>query len=237
MTDTLLIDDLAFEVRRSTRRKTVGITVERDSSLVVHLPAALDFGTAERVVRDKLVWVYQKIAGKPPSGGESVFRRPEFVDGEGFYYFGRHYRLKLVDRASGGPPSPAVRFRGDHLLFARDQVASGDRRLAEHHTRVAHRYLNSAVQRWKAIVGVEPYRFVNVLDLGFRWGSCSSDGTLNFHWRVVQLPPRVIDYVVVHELCHLKIRDHSSAFWSELERVMPGHQEHREWLRRSGNRL
>lgn len=237
MTDTLVIDNLAFEVRRSTRRKTVGITVERDSSLIAHLPAALDFGAAERIIRDKLVWVHQKIAGKPTPVGEGVFRRPEFVDGEGFYYFGRHYRLRLVDKAPGGPSTLAVRFNGDYLLFRRDQVASGDQRLAEHHTRVAHRYLNSAVRRWKAIVGVEPNRFVNILDLGFRWGSCSSDGTLNFHWRIVQLPTRVIDYIVVHELCRLKIRDHSSAFWSELKRVIPDYQEHREWLRKYGASL
>lgn len=95
MTDTLVIDDVAFEVRRSTRRKTVGITVERNSSLVAHLPANLEFSAAERIICDKLVWVHQKIADKRTAIDEDVFRRPEFVDGEGFYYFGRHYRLKL----------------------------------------------------------------------------------------------------------------------------------------------
>ena len=80
-------------------------------------------------------------------------------------------------------------------------------------------------------MGVEPAPYVEVLDLGYRWGSCSTDGTLNFHWRVMQLPPQVIDYVVVHELTHLKVPDHSPKFWGEVKRVMPDFEVHRRWLR------
>jgi predicted metal-dependent hydrolase len=75
------------------------------------------------------------------------------------------------------------------------------------------------------------------MDLGFRWGSCSADGTLNFHWRVLQLPPQVIDYVVVHELAHLKVADHSPTFWREIRRVLPNYQAHRDWLREQGGDL
>ena len=80
-------------------------------------------------------------------------------------------------------------------------------------------YLNDTVNRWKTIVGVEPARYVEVMDLGFRWASCGSQRTLNFHWRIMQLPPQVIDYVVIHELTHLKVPDHSPKFWRELGSV------------------
>lgn len=86
-------------------------------------------------------------------------------------------------------------------------------------------------------MGVEPARYVQVMDLGFRWASCSSDGTLNFHWRVMQLPPHVIDYVVVHELAHLKVPDHSPTFCHEVGRVLPKYQTHRNWLRDKGGEL
>ncbi len=99
------------------------------------------------------------------------------------------------------------------------------------------RYLNDAVARWKPVLGVTPARFVNVMDLGFRWGSCSADGTLNFHWRVMQLPPQVIDYIVVHELAHLKVSDHSSAFWREVSKALPDYQRHRDWLKEKGGSL
>ena len=83
----------------------------------------------------------------------------------------------------------------------------------------------------------EPAPYVEVLDLGYRWGSCSADGTLNFHWRVMQLPSQVIDYVVVHELTHLKVPDHSTKFWGEVKRVMPDFEVHRGWLRDKGGDL
>jgi predicted metal-dependent hydrolase len=237
MTETIRVDDLTFVVKRSERRKTVGVTVERDASLVAHLPKDVDLGRAAELIRTRLVWVHQKLASHKDVGRESVFRRPEFVDGEGFHFLGKHYRLKLIDVDPAGPPAPTVRFEGDRLLFRREQVAAGDKRIAEHYTRAAHAYLNDAVSRWKRIVGVEPARYVQVLDLGFRWASCSSDGTLNFHWRMMQLPPQMIDYVVVHELVHLKVADHSPAFWHEVSRVLPNYLTHREWLRDKGGEL
>jgi predicted metal-dependent hydrolase len=237
MSETIRIDDLTFLIKRSARRKTIGLTVERDASLVAHLPEEADIDQASELIRTKLVWVHQRLAMQKDNGREDVFRRPEFVDGEGFYFLGSHYRLKLVDVPSDAPPVATVRFEGDRLLFRRAQVAAGEKRIAEYYTRAAHPYLNEAVNRWKRIVGAEPARYVQVMDLGFRWGSCSVDGTLNFHWRVMQLPPAVIDYVVVHELTHLKVPDHSPAFWDEVRRVLPNCEMHRAWLREKGGEL
>lgn len=234
MTENIRIDDLTFLVKRSTRRKTIGLTIERDSSLVVHLPEGVDAETASEFIRTKLTWVYRKLSTRKANVRGEVFRRLEFVDGEGFYFLGKHYRLKLVDVASDAPSAPAVRFEKDRLVLSREQAATGERRIAEHYTRAAYPYLNEVVNRWKGIVGVEPADRVKVKELGFRWGSCSAGGTLNFHWRVMQLPPHVIDYVVVHELAHLKVPDHSPAFWREVRRVLPNYQAQRDWLRLKG---
>lgn len=237
MTETIRVDDLTFVVKRSERRKTVGVTVERDASLVAHLPKDADLRRAGELIRTRLVWVHQKLANHQDVGRESVFRQPEFVDGEGFHFLGKHYRLKLIDVGPAGPPTPTVRFEGDRLLFRREQVAAGDKRIAEYYTRAAHPYLNDAVNRWKRIVGVEPARFVQVLDLGFRWASCSADRTLNFHWRTMQLPPHMIDYIVVHELSHLKVPDHSAAFWQQVEQALPDYEAKRSWLKEKGGQL
>jgi len=204
---------------------------------VAHLPKDADLGRMSELIRTRLVWVHQKLANHKEIGRESVFRRPEFVDGEGFHFLGKHYRLKLVDVASAGPTIPTVRFEGDRLLFRREQVAAGDKRIEEHYRRAAHPYLNDTVNRWKTIVGVEPARYVEVMDLGFRWASCGSQRTLNFHWRIMQLRPQVIDYIVIHELTHLKVPDHSPKFWRELERVLPNCKEYRIWLREKGGDL
>jgi predicted metal-dependent hydrolase len=237
MTEALKIDDLSFEVRRSNRRKTIGLTIDRDASLIAYLPETVSLEEASELIKKKLIWIHQKLAAHEGGHGGDVFRRPEFVDGEGFYFLGRHYRLKLVDRRVRKELVPSIRFQGDRLLFHRDQVDAGEKRIAEHYTREANSYLNDAVARWRAVLGVAPARFVNVMDLGFRWGSCSIDGTLNFHWRVMQLPPEVIDYVVVHELAHLKVSTHSPAFWRLVSNALPQFRKYRDWLRKKGGNL
>lgn len=237
MSETIHIDELVFAVKRSARRKTIGVTVERDRSLIAHLPKDVALDDASKLIATKLVWVHQKLAGQGEGAREEVFRIPEFVDGEGFHFLGKHYRLKLVDVPKDATGVPSVRFEGDRLLLRREQAASGEKRVAEYYTRAAHPYLNDTVQRWKRIVGVEPRRFVQVMDLGFRWASCSSDGTLNFHWRVMQLPPRMIEYIVAHELIHIKVPDHSESFWKQLGLAMPDFEDRRAWLKRKGGDL
>lgn len=68
-----------------------------------------------------------------------------------------------------------------------------------------------------------------------RWGSCSSGGNLNFHWKLVLMPPRILDYVVVHELAHRKEMNHSERFWAEVEKVLPDYRERRAWLKEYGS--
>jgi predicted metal-dependent hydrolase len=237
MSESFEIDGLDFEIRRSKRRKTIGLTVERDASLIAHLPEGTPLEEAAPLIRGKLVWIHQKLADRKNLTSGEVFRRPAFVDGEGFYFLGQHYRLKLVDPSLEEGLGATTRFDGDRLLFRRDQIGAGEKRIAEYYTRAAHPFLNQVAARWKKVAGITPARFVNVADLGFRWGSCSSDGTLNFHWRIMQLPPLVIDYVVVHELTHLKVRDHSPEFWKQVGKIMPNYQQHRDWLRDKGGKL
>jgi predicted metal-dependent hydrolase len=237
MSETIRIEDLIFQVKRSQRRKTIGLTVERDKSLVAHLPQDAALDQAATLIGSRLVWVHQKLAEQGEPTREDVFRKPEFVDGEGFHFLGKHYRLKLVDVPKDRPSIPAIRFEGDRLLFRREQASSGAKRIADYYTRAGHPYLNDIVGRWKRIVGVEPARFVQVMDLGFRWASCSSGGTLNFHWRTMQLPPRMIDYIVVHELVHIKVPDHSENFWKCVGVAMPDFEERRKWLREKGGEL
>lgn len=237
MNEIICVDDLTFLVKRSAQRKTIGLTVERDASLVVHLPMHTDVDEARELITTKLLWIHQKLAGHGGVGRETVFRQPEFVDGEGFHFLGKHFRLKLVDVDCEEGPIPTIRFEGDRLLFRRDQIKSGSKRIEEYYTRAAHPYLNGLVDRWKAVVCVDPKKYVQVMDLGFRWGSCSSNANLNFHWRVMQLPPQVIEYVVVHELVHLKYTDHSEKFWSEIRRVLPSFSERKVWLSARGGDL
>ena len=81
------------------------------------------------------------------------------------------------------------------------------------------------------------YQTITVRDQKSRWGSCSSRGTLSFNYRLMFAPPRVLDYVVVHELCHLTHMDHSANFWGMVERVMPDYRVYKQWLKEHGHEL
>jgi predicted metal-dependent hydrolase len=91
----------------------------------------------------------------------------------------------------------------------------------------------SRVHYYAPKVGVTPGD-IDVRELGHRWASCSSKGSLAFHWKCMMAPPTIIDYIVVHELCHVHHMDHTHAFWNEIDKVMPDYQERKEWLKKNG---
>jgi predicted metal-dependent hydrolase len=78
---------------------------------------------------------------------------------------------------------------------------------------------------------------IKVKDMGYRWASCGKSGILNFHWKCMMAPPKIIDYIAVHELCHLHHRNHTEAYWNEVDKVMPDYRERKEWLRKYGASL
>lgn len=105
------------------------------------------------------------------------------------------------------------------------------------------RYRNTARERFnartayfRAITGGD-YTSITIRDQKSRWGSCSSRGTLSFNYRLIFAPPHILDYVVVHELCHLTHMNHSRDFWAKVESVMPDYRECRKWLRDHGHEL
>lgn len=96
--------------------------------------------------------------------------------------------------------------------------------------------ITARVEYYHSITGGN-YTSITIRDQKTRWGSCSSRGTLSFNYRLIFAPPKVLDYVVVHELCHLTHMDHSKNFWNMVERVMPEYKEYKQWLGEHGSEL
>ncbi|MCI0337397.1 MAG: M48 family metallopeptidase [Acidobacteria bacterium] len=215
MSETIKLDGLVFEVRRSLRRKTLGLTVNRTSELVLHAPDDVPTDELERWTRGKLLWVHRKLLLKDEATPK--VHSPEYVNGESFSYLGRWYRLSLVNEQS-----EPLRFDGTRFILRRDAVA------AESHFRAWYistgsKWLKNRVTILSRRVNYEPSR-IEVRDLGYRWGSCGKNGVLFFNWKLLQLPVRVIDYVILHELVHLIEAHHQPAFWQALERALPDWQ-------------
>ena len=145
----------------------------------------------------------------------------EYKNGEGFLYLGRAYRLLLVSdqneplQLKNGRFMPAPRPRRAEARSLRPRPPS-----ATSTSPGASSDLRQRVDYYAPKVGVEPGG-IDVRELGNRWASCSPAGKLAFHWKCMMAPQTIIDYIVVHELCHFHHRDHTDAFWNEVDKVMP----------------
>ena len=111
-----------------------------------------------------------------------------------------------------------------------------ERRLEAPYRQAAKEYIPKRVAFFANELGVT-YGTVTIRDQKTRWGSCSSKGNLSFNWRLILAPPKVLDYVVVHELCHRKEMNHSSRFWTLVKSIMPDYRDHRKWLKENGGKL
>lgn len=100
----------------------------------------------------------------------------------------------------------------------------------------AKEYIPKRVEYYHEFTG-GTYHKITIRDQKTRWGSCSSNGTLSFNYRLMLAPPRVLDYVVVHELCHLTHMNHSTDFWNMVASILPDYKEYRKWLRDNGHTL
>lgn len=233
MSEIIQIDDLAIEVRRSDRRRTVDLTVDRLGDVVIAVPTSLGQQEIEEIIRRKQMWIYTTLVAKE----EALTTHPpkEYVSGEGFYYLGRKYRLKLIDPEPTVLRTPDLALQNGRFLMRRDAAAEGSNHFAQWYSKRGRLWLTGAVKSLKGRVAVEP-KSIAVRDLGFRWASCSSKGDLYFHWRVMLLPADAIRYLVLHELVHLREHNHSPAFYEILARIAPDHQEWERWLKLNGSR-
>lgn len=224
-------DGFIAEVIRSRRRKTADVRVEQGVVTVI-VPRNLPDERIDRLLADKRGWITEKMRVQREARPASARR---FVSGEAIPYLGRHYRLKVVDG-----PFKAPKLNKGHLMVsvpggaeATPMIRNAIIRWYRHR---AAKTLKAKVDRLAPMVGVTPRR-VEVKAFRSRWGSCTATGNLAFNWRIMMAPSRVVDYIVIHELCHLIHHDHSTAYWREVARVMPDYEVYREQLRGMAHEL
>lgn len=222
--------DIAFDVVRS-RRATADIVIERDGRVLVRAPEAISVEKIEDIVEAKRYWIYKNLAEWRDLNATRVLR--EYQNGEGFLYLGRSYRLSLVT----GQLEP-LKLHGGRFLLRRELVETGNASGVKSAFRDFYRSqglkrIGQRVLYFSPKTGVEISR-LDVRDLGNRWATYSPSKGVAFHWKCVMAPPSILDYIVVHELCHAHYLNHTEAFWNEVDKVLPTYRERREWLKRNG---
>jgi predicted metal-dependent hydrolase len=221
---------ITYQLERS-RRRTADIVIERDGRVLVRAPYSVPTQQIEEIVEAKHYWIYRNLAEWRDLNATRVVR--EYRNGEGFLYLGRSYRLLLVSNQE----EPLL-LKGGRFCLRRDVVDRGEIPAAraafrDYYIERGLERITQRVQYYAPKVGVTP-RAIAVRELGNRWASCSPKGNLAFHWKCMMAPPTIIDYIIVHELCHFYHLDHTDAFWNEVDKVLPGYRERKDWLKKNG---
>ena len=205
--------------RRSARARRVSLRIEpREGSVIVTLPLRATVSAGRALLMANTAWVAERIARLPAA--------VVLQDGGHLPLDGRPVRIRHVPSARG------TRLLEDELLVS-GTVEFLPRRIVDFLRTEARRRLAAAALEKAAVHGLRARRVV-VKDTRTRWGSCTADGTLMFNWRLVMAPPEVQDYVVAHEVAHLRHMDHSARFWAQVEALTPHRAHAMAWLESGG---
>ena len=228
--------NIEYTVKRSRRRKkTVQVSIQH-GQVVVAAPARTPNRDIQAIIRNRAGWILGKL-----EASASEPQPLQLVTGDSLPYFGVSLPL-VVEEADARRPKAEV--TAERIMVTLGRQLPGDERreatqaalVALYRARAAE-FLEDAVARWLPVMGRSEMPRVLVRDQRSRWGSCSSDGTLRFSWRLAMLEPELIESVVVHELAHLDVMNHSKAFWDVVLAAMPDAKERRKRLREAGLRL
>ena len=224
----ITVSGLDVTVLVRPRRRTVGLTVERDGSITAAVPAGVGDDALAGVISRKAQWLHGKVRERDELGYQHPPR--QFAAGEGFLYLGYSYRLQLV--GSGAPVRLNKTTR--RLEMREDCTGDGARHLKAWYRQQGLGFLPQRIAPWAQRMEAEDHA-LRVLDLGYHWGSCSpAKRTVNMHWAVMQMNMALIDYVLVHELAHLRYPRHDDAFWHRVGMFLPLYREDRKRLRKEG---
>ncbi len=210
-----------------SRRRTISLEITKDAALVVRAPLRTPDTYIKKLIEEKRAWIEKKVA--------DIRSRPappkrHFARGEEFLFLGKFYFLETITGSDAG-------------ISLGDRFYIGEKRLPEVRGLLKGWYVEKAAEiipvriaGFAAILDYRPKK-IRISDTRRRWASCSTSGTLSFCWRLVLAPPEVIDYVIVHELVHMRQPDHSNIFWEKVGQAMPDYEQHRDWLRKNERML
>ena len=209
---------------RSSKRKSVGIQVLPNAHVKVSVPTFFPKFMVSHILKEKEDWIraaQQRMLAKQAS---------TLTDGY-YLYLGKEYQLALRPGQK-----ELVSISENNISVATPNKKFVKTYLTSWYKQEARRIISQRVSHYAKIVGLD-FKSVAITSAETRWGSCSSNKTLNFNWKLIMAPLAVIDYVVAHELAHLTEMNHSRDFWETVRKMYPLYREYRTWLRRNGERL
>lgn len=223
------LDDIRIDVERTNRKKTVSFQVGPGRVRVI-APKRLADREIRRMLEKREPWIREQLLFQ-----QSRPKPKEYVSGEPFTYLGKTYPLRVLDGFTEG-----VKLKNGKLWVsvprprAEKEATRGVReQLRTWYWKCAERLLGEKTRARALALGVAP-KSVSVKNYKSRWGSCGARGDIRYNWQIIMAPPRIVDYVVVHEVCHLTHLNHSRDFWNCVESQFPDYRDCRNWLKANG---
>jgi len=228
------MQNFEYEVIRRPRRKTVGICVKPDQTVQVVIPKHFPVAKVDALVRRKAEWIQRKLSRYRDI--QAQYPPKQYISGEIFTCLGHDYHLQVMEgeNTSVSLQQGDLRVEIAHGLSPEQRPLSVAEELETWFREQAHQHLVERTARHAERMHVTPAS-VGIKSYRSRWGSCHVDGRIYFNWRIIMAPPFVVDYVVVHELCHLTYHNHSRDYWALVESVMPEYRAARVWLKQHGH--
>lgn len=226
---------IEFRVTRNSRRKHVSAYWQPKTGLEVRAPTGISMEQIEQFVLDNA----GLIRGRTEEMAEEAGPQRRWVSGETLWLQGEELALDVVPHKS----TNRARRDGDRLVVrvAEDARAADIPHIVRDEvvrflSKQAATQVDRRLPELADCVGVRPGR-ITIKDMKSRHGSCSAGGNISIAYRVVMAPPEVLDYVIVHELCHIRHPNHSKAFWSLVAEMMPDYERPKQWLKDNGELL
>jgi hypothetical protein len=210
-----------------TRRKTIALVVERDGKLTVRAPLRLSEARIREFVEAHANW----IARNQKRVKQVAVAPKEYKDGEKFLFLGQAFPLVIVPRQK-----TYLTFDGTNFRLAKSAIPRAQEAFVRWYKVQAYQEIQARLQVLSTRYKLD-YEKLRISSARTRWGSCSTKGTLSFTWRLIMAPPQVVEYVIIHELVHTKVKNHSKEFWGGVEKIMPGYKTCVRWLKKNGSYL
>ncbi len=226
--------EIEYNLKRSSRR-TISIMIKNTGQIIVGCPLKTPFAYIEKLLLEKEKWIVQKLAETKEK--QTTVREKSFASGDVFYYLGHPYKLKIVE--NNKTQKPKVHFEEEQIIIEMSDIEDTEKiktLLKNWYISKARAIMEQRIRLYSTDVGVSPKKVV-IREQKTRWGSCSTKGNINLNWKLVMSPLPILDYVVIHELCHMKEMNHSENFWKNVQSIMPDYKVYRKWLKDNGYTL
>lgn len=208
-----------------SNRKSIGLEINEKGLLIVRAPGSVSLKNIHRVVESNRKWIERK--QKSLTEKKSYYNPKFFIEGEEYLYLGNSYKLRIIKDAER-----VFEFDNQFILSEKWQIKAKAIFIYWYKLQ-AQKNINERV-RYYANEYEFKYGRVKITSAKKRWGSCTGKNNLNFTWRLILAPIEIVDSVVVHELVHTKIKNHSKKFWANVYKIMPEYPEYNKWLKENG---